>query len=96
MDPSPLLLTPAQAAKCLNVTRSFLYAHLLATHALPSVKLGKCRRIPWWALDEYIARIAIEQGIEVPPALASRSTSVNKPSRGSKVHGASLSQAGVR
>jgi len=66
MDLSPRLLSPAQAEKCLNVTHSFLYARLLNTGALPSLKIGRLRRIPVSAIDDYIARIAAEQGIVAP------------------------------
>jgi excisionase family DNA binding protein len=100
VDISPRLLSPAQAAKSLNVTRSFLYAHLLATNALPSIKLGKCRRIPVWALDEYIARIAAEQGIvapliDMPPAPHSELHAVAAPRPRRKVKRANASQVGA-
>jgi len=84
MELNPRLLSPAQAAKCLNVTRSFLYAHLLATNALPSIKLGKLRRIPVWALDEFIARVAAEQGIVVP-LIDAPLASPSEPSTGAAV-----------
>jgi len=71
MTADALLLTPEQAAKRLNVARSFLYGHLLMTGALASVKIGsKCRRIPARSLEEYVARLIAEQGWGAPPASA--------------------------
>jgi excisionase family DNA binding protein len=70
MASDALLLTPVQAAKRLNVARSFLYNHLLMSGSLASVKIGKCRRIPVSALEAYVARLLAEQGQEVPPTPA--------------------------
>jgi excisionase family DNA binding protein len=40
-----LLYTPNEAAQALGVSRSTLYV-LLSSGALPSVRIGTCRRIP--------------------------------------------------
>jgi excisionase family DNA binding protein len=74
MELGPRLLSPEQAAKSLGVTRSFLYGRLLQTGDLASIKLGKLRRIPVWALDDFILRTAAEQGI-VPPTVSSPAAS---------------------
>ena len=42
--PVPLALSPAEAAAALGVSRAFIY-RLLANGTLPSVRLGRCRRI---------------------------------------------------
>lgn len=53
---APLLLTPAQTQLALNVSRSTL-AGLIATGELPSVKIGRSRRIPAAAVDEFVTRM---------------------------------------
>ncbi len=61
MDGSgPLLLTPVEAARCLAIARSSLYA-LLLTGEIVSVKIGRSRRIPIDALTAFIARKQREQ-----------------------------------
>jgi excisionase family DNA binding protein len=49
-----LLLTPAEASKALSINRSTLYA-LLASGQLPSLTIGRARRISVRALSEWIA-----------------------------------------
>ena len=49
----PLLLTPAQAAKALGISRTSLYP-LLLDGTITSVKIGRSRRIPRAALEEYV------------------------------------------
>jgi excisionase family DNA binding protein len=48
-----LLLTPAEAAELLAVSRSTVY-ELLAAGVLESVHIGRSRRIPRDALDAYV------------------------------------------
>ena len=48
-----LLCTPQDAADVLNVSRSKVY-DLLRLRILPSVKIGRARRIPTEALLRYI------------------------------------------
>lgn len=50
------LYTPAQVAGVLMLSRSRTY-ELLASGELPSVKIGRSRRIPEELLREYIARL---------------------------------------
>jgi excisionase family DNA binding protein len=51
-----LLLTPEQAAEALNVARSTVY-DLMRMRAIPSVKIGRARRIPAAAVKEYVERL---------------------------------------
>jgi len=52
-----LLYTPNEAAQALGVSRSTLYV-LLSSGALPSVRIGTCRRIPIAGLRGYVAALA--------------------------------------
>jgi excisionase family DNA binding protein len=49
----PLLLTVAQAAQRLGISRSLLY-ELLATGDIESITIGRLRRIPADALSTYV------------------------------------------
>jgi excisionase family DNA binding protein len=51
----PLLLTPAQAAKVLSLSRTVVY-ELIGKNELESIKLGASRRIPVAALQEWVER----------------------------------------
>ncbi len=55
------LLTVAEAAAICKVSRSFFYQHLLAKGEIRSIKLGRSRRIPVAAVDEFIERQLREQ-----------------------------------
>jgi len=48
-----LLLTPAEAAMALSISRSLLY-QLLMHKRIFSVKVGGARRIPLTAIHEYV------------------------------------------
>jgi len=50
-----LLLTPQEAAKALSINRSTLYA-LLMREEIPSILIGRARRIPVQVLEDWIAR----------------------------------------
>ena len=52
-----LLLTPREAAAVLGIGRSKLY-ELLQAGQIPSVRIGKCRRIPAAALRELVERLS--------------------------------------
>jgi excisionase family DNA binding protein len=54
-----ILLTPEEAARALNISRSKLF-ELLQAQALKSVKIGKSRRIPTDAVREYVACLSAE------------------------------------
>jgi excisionase family DNA binding protein len=49
-----LLLTPVEAADALGLSRTRIY-ELMASGELPSVKIGRSRRISVAALHEFIA-----------------------------------------
>jgi excisionase family DNA binding protein len=51
-----LLLTPAEAARALGVGRTKVY-ELMASGALASVQIGRCRRVPREALTELVATL---------------------------------------
>lgn len=52
----PRLLTVPEAMAQLNVSRWTLY-NLIRSGELPSVTIGRCRRIPATALDDYITNL---------------------------------------
>lgn len=54
----PLLLTVAEAAESLRLSRTRLY-ELVATGELPSVKIGRSRRVSGQALRDYVQQLEI-------------------------------------
>jgi excisionase family DNA binding protein len=52
----PLLYTPEGAAEMLGIGRSKIF-ELLADGSLPSVRIGRSRRIPAAALEAYVAQL---------------------------------------
>jgi excisionase family DNA binding protein len=53
LAPSRLLLRPEEAARLLAIGRSKLY-ELLASGELASVRIGRLRRVPQRAVEEFI------------------------------------------
>ena len=51
-----VLLTPENAAEVLSVGRTTVY-QLMATGALRSVRIGKCRRVPMSAVVELVEQL---------------------------------------
>ena len=51
----PLLLTVPQVCEQLNLSRSFVYV-LLEREVIPSIRIGKARRIPAEGLAAWVAR----------------------------------------
>jgi excisionase family DNA binding protein len=51
-----LLYTPNEAAQALGISRSTLYV-LLSSGAVPSVRIGTCRRIPAAGLHRFVAAL---------------------------------------
>ena len=49
-----LLLKPAEVTEVLGIGRSRIY-EMLATGELPSIRIGRCIRIPAGALREWVA-----------------------------------------
>lgn len=66
-----LLLTPESAAERLAIGERTLY-RLLEAGELPSVRIGRSRRIPADALVEYVERLRAEQGqpVKIPEPVA--------------------------
>ena len=65
----PLLLTPKEAARALGLSQSYVY-ELLASAALPSITIGRTRRIPRRALEDFVAaRTAEQEGYLPHPAV---------------------------
>lgn len=59
-EPAPkLVFTPEEVAERLKCGRTTVYA-LLASGKLASVRIGRLRRIPTAALDQYIQRLLEE------------------------------------
>jgi excisionase family DNA binding protein len=56
-----LLLTVDEAAERLGIGRSHAYVYVLRGD-LESVKLGRSRRVPVAALDEFIERLRAAEG----------------------------------
>ena len=54
------LLTPLQVAELLNIGRSTVY-ELLASGDLPSVRVGRSRRVPLGSVEEYVKSLAEAQ-----------------------------------
>lgn len=54
------LLTVVEAAARLAIPRTALY-RLLMSGELASVKIGRHRRIPAWAIDEFVHRLVDAQ-----------------------------------
>ncbi len=54
MEVERLLLKPAEAGEALGVSRAKAY-QLIASGAIPSVKVGSCVRVPIEALRQWIA-----------------------------------------
>jgi excisionase family DNA binding protein len=55
------LLTPEEAAGRLRIGRTFIYA-LLREGVIPSVKIGRARRVRAADLDAYVRSLLEEQG----------------------------------
>lgn len=55
-----LLLTPGEAAELLGLSKSYIY-ELLASETLPSITIGRARRILRRALEEFVAERVAEQ-----------------------------------
>jgi excisionase family DNA binding protein len=61
-DDSRRLHSVPEAARLLGVGRTYMF-RLIATGHIESVKIGKLRKIPNDALDEYIDRLRAEQPV---------------------------------
>ncbi len=61
----PLLLTPKEAARALGLSQSYLY-ELLSSDTLPSITIGRTRRITRRALEEFVVARATEEERYLP------------------------------
>jgi excisionase family DNA binding protein len=59
---NPVLLTVEDAAQALALGRTKVY-ELVESGALRSVKIGRSRRIPVQALDDFVCSISAEGGL---------------------------------
>jgi excisionase family DNA binding protein len=57
-----LLLTINEVSEMLNLARSYVYAALITTEALPSIKLGRRRLVARRDLEAYVERLRSEGG----------------------------------
>jgi excisionase family DNA binding protein len=60
LEEQSLLLTVSQAAKRLSIGRSHAYV-IVMKGEIPSVKLGKSRRVLASDLEDYVLRLKAEQ-----------------------------------
>lgn len=64
-----ILLTVEEVAQALRLGRTKTYA-LILSGAIDSISIGRCRRIPREALEDFVARLqeeaAAEQGQDQP------------------------------
>lgn len=58
--PNPLLLTAEQAADQLGIGRTKMFA-LIAAEEIESVTIGRHRRVPMDALEDYVRRLRAGQ-----------------------------------
>jgi excisionase family DNA binding protein len=59
--PSQLLYSVEEAAGMIGIGRTFMF-HLLATGEIDSLKIGRRRKVPRDAIDDYIERLRAQQG----------------------------------
>ena len=57
IQPVRLVLTVEEAAKCLGIGRTLMYA-LITTGDVESVRIGRLRRVPPDALENYVIVLA--------------------------------------
>jgi excisionase family DNA binding protein len=58
---SQLLYSVEEAAGMIGIGRTFMF-HLLATGEIDSLKIGRRRKVPRDAIDDYIERLRAQQG----------------------------------
>jgi excisionase family DNA binding protein len=64
-----ILVTMQEAAKCLRIGRTSMYALVMAGE-VDSVQIGRSRRVPLGALDDYVERLRASQRAEAARRLA--------------------------
>lgn len=63
------LVTAAEAAVLLGISRAHLYG-LIMRGEIPSIKIGRARRIPVSVIDEWVAKQLAEAAEEAQPNLS--------------------------
>ena len=58
--PVRLVLTVEEAAECLGIGRTLMYA-LITTGEVESVRIGRLRRVPADALDAFVLRLRFQR-----------------------------------
>ncbi|MFI8262089.1 excisionase family DNA-binding protein [Streptomyces sp. NPDC085665] len=61
IDPTVVLLTVEEAARRLRIGRTLCF-RLIGTGELESVPVGRLRRVPPAALDDFVARLRATRG----------------------------------
>jgi excisionase family DNA binding protein len=59
----PMLFTPVQAAKIMNVSRSHVYS-MMNKGELGSVNIGRCRRITIGQMNDFIESLTANTSLE--------------------------------
>jgi excisionase family DNA binding protein len=59
-----VLLTPEETAERLRISRTVLY-ELIRRNEIESIKLGRSRRIPVSAVEDFVTRLRKEAGQDV-------------------------------
>jgi excisionase family DNA binding protein len=67
MDTPQLLYSPEEGARALGLSRSRIFV-LLSRGEIESVQIGRARRIPAEALEQYVARLRNEGAARVGAA----------------------------
>jgi len=61
-----ILLSVSEAARRLGIGRSLLYRLMLEGQVL-SVKIGRSRRVPVWALEQFVkTKVAEAEDVDIP------------------------------
>ncbi len=61
MNKQPILVTVAETASMLSIGRTAAW-ELVRTHKIKSIKIGRTRRVPMSAIQEYVAHLLDEGG----------------------------------
>ena len=70
MDAQRKLYTVVEVAAILGLGRTLVY-QLVLRGDIPSIKIGRSRRIPRFAVDDFIRqRLALDEGLRIRPSTA--------------------------
>jgi excisionase family DNA binding protein len=62
MNKHPILVTVAETATMLSIGRTAAW-ELVRTHKIRSVKIGRTRRVPITAIQEYVERLLDDEEV---------------------------------